>query len=80
MIKETRRPHNFLITNMIIADMILTLWSTIPAGIAIIMGYVAGRDVIHFGLLNFTFHWVIEYHLTFAMMSTEKGFILLLNS
>ena len=56
MIKKTRRPHNFLITNMIIADMILTLWSTIPAGIAIIMGYVAGRDVIHFGLLNFTLH------------------------
>ena len=59
-----------------ITDMILTLWGTTPAGIAI-MGYAAGRDVIHCGLLNFTIHPVITYHLMFVIIPINKGYELL---
>ncbi|XP_065892318.1 melatonin receptor type 1C-like [Dysidea avara] len=73
-IKKTRCLHqsrNFLIANVMIADIMLALWNTIPAGIAIV-GFAAGTNVIHCGLLNFVYHPVIAYHTTFIMISVDK--------
>ena len=52
-IESLHRLHNYLVVNVMIADIILTLWSTIPASIAIV-GNAAGTDSIHYRLTNFT--------------------------
>ena len=73
-IKRTRslhRPHNILVANVMVADIILALWNTIPATIAII-GFAVGKNVIHCGLLNFAYHPVIAYHTTFVMIGIDK--------
>jgi len=73
-IQKTRslhRPHNMLVANVMVADIILALWNTIPAGTAII-GYVFGKNVTHCGLLNFAYYLVIAYHTTFVMIVIDK--------
>ena len=69
--KRLHRPHNILVANVMIADIVLALWDTIPASISII-GYAAGTNIIHCGLLNFAYHPVIVYHITFIMISIDK--------
>ena len=63
--KRNNYIDHFLITNVMIADMILTLWNTTPAGIAI-MGYAAHP-------LQFTFHPVNTYHLMCIKISIDNG-------
>ena len=69
--KRLHRPHNILVANVMIADIMLALWDTIPTSIAII-AYAAGKNVIHCGILNFVYHPVIVYHTTFVMISIDK--------
>jgi len=54
-----------------VADIILVLWNTIPASVAII-GYAAGANVMYCGLFNFAYHPVSVYHITFVMISIDK--------
>ena len=69
--KRLHRPHNILVANVMIADVMLALWSFIPAGIAI-SGAAIGADLTHCGLFNFAYHPVIAYHATFVMISIDK--------
>ena len=70
--KRNNYIDHFLITSVMIAEMILTLWSTTPVGTAI-MGYATDRDVIHCSLLNFTIHPANTYYLMFIMISIDNG-------
>jgi len=61
-------------TIVMIVDMILTLWS--PNQLVLLLWDMLQAEML--SIVNFTLHQVIEYHLTFAMISTDKEFILLL--
>ena len=64
-------PHNFLVANVMVADIVLSLWSVLPATISLI-GAATGTDLNYCGLINFAFHPVIAYHITFLMISIDK--------
>ena len=69
--KRLHRPHNFLVANVMVADIVLSLWSVLPATISLI-GAATGKDLNHCGLINIAFHPVITYHITFLMISIDK--------
>ena len=77
MSKKTRRQgdytDHFLITNVMIADIILTLWS--PHQVVLLLWDMLQAEML--SIVNFTLNKAIEYYLTFAMISTDKGFILI---
>ena len=73
-------------TIVMIVDMILTLlsprqlefllWDMLHAEILSIVNFTLNR-AIEYSIVNFTLNRAIEYYLTFAMISTDKGFILI---
>ncbi|XP_065895944.1 trace amine-associated receptor 8a-like [Dysidea avara] len=70
--KRLHRPHNILVANVMIADVMLALWSLIPASIMYIAFAAGTENFINCSLLNFTYHPVIAYHTTFIMISIDK--------
>jgi len=70
--KRLHRPHNFLVANVMVADIVLALWCLIPAVIMFITSSVGKDNFINCNLLTFTYHPVIAYHTTFIMISIDK--------
>jgi len=68
-----------------VSDIILALWNTVSAIVQYTIlyqctvyntvptcGYAVGKNLIHYGLLNFAYYPVIAYHTTFMMIAIDK--------